>query len=46
MYLSKNQDKSMFDNAVYSRFKGNTFYEINLSSTVDGLFFIRNNNTD
>lgn len=46
MYLSKNRDKSMFDNAVYSRFKGNTFYEINLSSTVDGLFFIRNNNTD
>ena len=46
MYLSKNRDKSMFDNAVYSRFKGNTFYEINLSSTVDGLFFIRNNNID
>lgn len=46
MYLSKNRDKEILDQAVYSRFKGNTFYEIDLNSTVDGLFFIRNNNID
>ena len=46
MYLSKNRDKEILDQAVYSRFKGNTFYEIDLNSTVDGLFFIRNNNME
>jgi len=46
MYLSKNRDKAILDEAVYSRLMGNTFYEIDLTKTVDGLFFIRNNNTD
>src|SRR5690606_2453208 len=46
MYLSKNRDKEILDQAVYSRFKGNTFYEIDLNSTVDGLFFIRNSNLE
>ncbi|MBA5791787.1 MULTISPECIES: erythromycin esterase family protein [unclassified Flavobacterium] len=46
MYLSKNRDKTILDEAVYSRFMGNTFYEIDLNSTVDGLFFIRNSNLE
>ena len=46
MYLSKNRDKAILDEAVYSRLMGNTFYEIDLTKTVDGLFFIRNNNMD
>lgn len=46
MYLSVNRDKPILDESVYSRFLGNTFYKINLTKTVDGLFFIRNNNMD
>ncbi len=46
MYLSVNRDKLILDEAVYSRFLGNTFYKINLTKTVDGLFFIRNNNME
>ena len=46
MYLSVNRDKSILDEAVYSRFLGNTFFEIDITETVDGLFFIRNNNMD
>lgn len=46
MYLSKNRDKPILDKAVYSRFLGNTFFEIDITKTVDGLFFIRNNNMD
>ena len=46
MYLSKNRDKEILDQAVYSRFKGNTFLEMDISKTVDGLFFIRNSNLD
>lgn len=46
MYLSVNRDKPILDEAVYSRFLGNTFYKINLTETVDGLFFIRNNNME
>lgn len=46
MYLSVNRDKSILDEAVYSRFLGNTFLEMDISRNVDGLFFIRNNNMD
>ncbi|HLW42350.1 MAG TPA: hypothetical protein VKY82_08285, partial [Flavobacterium sp.] len=46
MYLSVNRDKSILDGAVYSRFLGNTFFEIDITKTVDGLFFIRNSNLE
>jgi|GEM_PF-2811123 len=46
MYLSINRDKPILEEAIYSRFLGNTFYKINLTKTVDGLFFIRNNNME
>lgn len=46
MYLSVNRDKSILDKAAYSRFMGNTFQEMDISSNVDGLFFIRNNNME
>ena len=46
MYLSVNRDKSILEEAIYSRFLGNTFFEIDISNTVDGLFFIRNNNIE
>ena len=46
MYLSKNRDKAMFDEAIYSRIMGNTFLEMDISKNLDGLFFIRNNNMD
>src|SRR5690606_23449690 len=46
MYLSKNRDKAMFDEAIYSRIMGNTFLEMDISRNVDGLFFIRNSNMD
>jgi len=46
MYLSKNRDKAMFDEAIYSRIMGNTFLEMEISSTLDGLFFIRNSNIE
>lgn len=46
MYLSVNRDKSILDEAAYTRLMGNTFYKIDLTKTVDGLFFIRNNNME
>ncbi len=46
MYLSKNRDKTILDKAIYSRFLGNTFLEMEISSTLDGLFFIRNSNLE
>lgn len=46
MYLSNNRDKVMFENADYTRIMGNTFLEMDISKTVDGLFFIRNSNLD
>lgn len=46
MYLSVNRDKSVLDEAVYSRFMGNTFLEMDISMNADGLFFIKNNNMD
>ena len=46
MYLSVNRDKSVLDEAVSSRFMGNTFLEMDISMNADGLFFIKNNNMD
>ena len=46
MYLSTNRDKAILDKAKSSRILGNTFQEMNISSNVDGLFLIRNSNTD
>ena len=46
MYLSKNRDKKMLDEAVYSRIMGNNFLEMDITKNADGLFFIRNNNMD
>ena len=46
MYLSKNRDKSILDEAIYSRIMGNTFLEMDISRNVDGLFLIRNNNME
>jgi len=46
MYLSVNRDKSILDEAVYSRIMGNTFLEMDISNNVDGLFFIRNSNME
>lgn len=46
IYLSVNRDKSILDKAHYSRFLGNTFQEMDISSNVDGLFFIRNSNME
>ena len=46
MYLSVNRDKSILDEAVYSRIMGNTFLEMDISNNVDGLFFIRNSNLE
>lgn len=46
MYLSVSRDKTILDKAIYSRFLGNTFLEMEISSTLDGLFFIRNNNME
>ncbi|MEG1022095.1 MAG: erythromycin esterase family protein [Myroides sp.] len=46
MYLSVSRDKTILDKAIYSRFLGNTFLEMEISSTLDGLFFIRNNNIE
>jgi len=46
MYLSVNRDKPILDKAIYSRFLGNTFLEMEISKNLDGLFFIRNNNME
>ena len=46
MYLSVSRDKTILDKAIYSRFLGNTFLEMEISSTLDGLFFIRNSNIE
>ena len=46
MYLSKNRDKSILDEAIYSRIMGNTFLEMDISRNVDGLFLIRNSNLE
>lgn len=46
MYLSIERDKKIFKKAVYSRFLGNTFMEMDISSNIDGLFLIRNNNME
>lgn len=44
--ISVNRDKSILEEAIYSRFLGNTFLEMEISSTLDGMFFIRNSNIE
>ena len=46
MYLSKNRDKKILDEAVFSRIMGNTFLEMDISRNSDALFFIRNSNLE